>query len=66
MSPTSSNAARSHDGEKHYRTGEFVPGAKGSLADMEAVGAVEWVDAPVREAKPKAAPKAPAKRKAVT
>ena len=59
MSPYIVKRGEVHDGEKHYRTGEFVPGAKGSLADMEAVGAVEWVDAPVREAKPKAAPKAP-------
>jgi hypothetical protein len=50
---------------KPYKCGEFVPGVKGELADMEAAGVVEWVDAPVREAKPKAAPKPAAKRKAV-
>lgn len=54
------------DGRKRYKCGDFVPGAKGELADMEAVGAVAWIDAPVREAKPKAAPKATARRKAVT
>ena len=50
-----------HDGNMVYGVGSFVPGAKGSLADMEAAGAVEWIDAPVREpakkaeqAKPKA------------
>ncbi len=39
------------DGEKVYRSGAFVPGSKGELADMEAIGVVEWKDAPVREAK---------------
>jgi hypothetical protein len=49
-----------HDGEKRYKSGDFVPGAKGSLADMEAVGAVAWVESPVREprAKPTATRKA--------
>ena len=28
-----------------YKCGDFVPGEKGSLADMEAVGVVEWVEA---------------------
>jgi len=51
-----------HDGEKHYRCGEFVPGGKGELADMEAAGAVKWVDSPPRAPRPKPA----AKRKAVT
>lgn len=51
-----------HDGAKHYKCGDFVPGEKGTLADMEAVGAVEWVDSPPREPAKKSAP---AKRKAV-
>ncbi len=38
-----------HAGERRYKRGEFVPGAKGELADMEAVGAVEWVDPKPRE-----------------
>lgn len=46
---------------KPYKCGDFVPGEKGSLADMEADGTVEWVDAPVREKAEKPA----AKRKAV-
>ncbi len=45
-----------------YKCGDFVPGEKGTLADMEAAGAVEWVDAPPREPAKKAEP---AKRKAV-
>jgi hypothetical protein len=45
-----------------YKCGDFVPGEKGSMADMEATGAVEWVDAPVREPKPKVASKPKAKR----
>lgn len=54
------------DGTRVYRPGGFVPGEKGSLADMESVGAVEWRDAPApphaaKAAKPAAAPK----RKAV-
>lgn len=40
-----------------YKCGDFVPGEKGSLADMEAAGSVEWVDAPVREPKPPATKK---------
>lgn len=36
-------------GPNRYKCGEFVPGAKGELADMEAVGAVEWVDPKPRE-----------------
>jgi len=55
-----------HSGAMHYRCGEFVPGAKGELGDMEAVGAVEWVDSPPREPAPKPQAKKPAaKRKAV-
>jgi hypothetical protein len=27
-----------------YKVGDFVPGEKGSLADMEEAGAVEWVE----------------------
>lgn len=50
---------------KPYKCGDFVPGSKGSLASMEESGAVEWVEAPPREPKPKAAPKPPTKRKAV-
>jgi hypothetical protein len=46
---------------KPYKCGDFVPGERGTLADMEAAGAVEWVDAPPREK----AEKAPAKTKAV-
>jgi len=38
---------------KPYKCGDFLPGAKGSLADMEEVGAVEWQEAPVREPRPK-------------
>jgi hypothetical protein len=49
-----------HDGDRRYRLGQFVPGHKGTLADMEAVGAVEWVEAAAREAS-----KPPAKRKAL-
>jgi hypothetical protein len=45
---------------KPYKRGDFVPGEKGELADMEESGAVEWVDSPVRQPK-----KPPAKRKAV-
>ena len=47
-----------HDGEKRYKCGEFVPGVKGELADMEAAGAVAWVDAPPREKRQAAKPKA--------
>jgi hypothetical protein len=43
-----------------YRCGDFVPGSKGELADLEADGAVRWVDSPPREPKQPAA-----KRKAV-
>lgn len=50
------------DGPKRYKCGEFVPGSKGSLADMEEVGAVAWVDSPPREAAKKAVS---AKHKAV-
>lgn len=32
-----------------YKCGEFIPGAKGSRAAEEDVGAVAWVDAPPRE-----------------
>lgn len=50
-------------GEVHagsvYKCGEFVPGTKGELADLEASGVVEWLDPPPRESKK------PAKRKAV-
>jgi hypothetical protein len=48
------------DGAKRYVCGDFVPGPKDSLADMEAVGAVRWVDSPPREPA-----KTAAKRKAV-
>lgn len=50
-----------------YKCGDFVPGEKGSMADMEENGVVEWVDAPVREpAKSEAfTTAASAKRKAV-
>jgi hypothetical protein len=41
---------------KPYKCGDFVPGAKGTLADMEEAGAVEWVDAPVREPRKPAEP----------
>lgn len=52
---------------KPYKCGDFVPGAKGEFAAMEAEGVVEWIDAPVREAKPKAVPKKAArKQKEVT
>lgn len=37
------------NGTKRYRCGDFVPGEKGSLADMEEVGAVKWVDPKPRE-----------------
>jgi hypothetical protein len=47
-----------HDGGNHYVCGDFIPGVKGSLADMEEVGAVEWVESPPREP---AKAKAPAK-----
>lgn len=45
-----------------YKCGELISGARGSRTAEEAVGAVEWVDAPPREPEKKAAP---AKRKAV-
>jgi hypothetical protein len=38
---------------KPYKCGDFVPGGKGDLAEMEASGAVEWVESPPREPKPK-------------
>jgi hypothetical protein len=57
--PYSVKVGEVHDGDKHYRCGEFVPGPKGSLADMEAAGAVEWIDAPVRETAKKAEPAKP-------
>ena len=37
------------DGGRRYKCGEFVPGVKGELADMEAVGAVKWVEQQPRE-----------------
>lgn len=33
-----------------YKCGDFVPGEKGSMADMEASGVVEWVESPARVA----------------
>jgi len=51
-----------HDGDRHYTIGQFVPGAKGSLADMEAVGAVAWQENVKR---PEPAAGATAKPKAV-
>ena len=53
-----------HDGNMVYTVGQFVPGAKDSLADMEAVGAVKWVEA-AKKAEPSVAKPAVAKRKAV-
>lgn len=47
-----------------YKCGDFVPGTKGELADMEADGVVRWVDSPVRESKSTA--KRKAAQKAVT
>ena len=49
------------DSGRIYKCGEFFPGAKGSHADMEAVGAVQWVESPPRQAAPKPA----AQRKSV-
>ena len=43
-----------HDGNMVYKLGQFVPGGKDSLADMEAVGAVKWVEA-AKKAEPAAA-----------
>ena len=42
-------------GGTSYKSGAFVPGSKGELADMEAIGVVEWKNAPVREAAKKPA-----------
>jgi hypothetical protein len=53
-----------HDGNMVYTVGQFVPGAKDSLADMEAVGAVKWVDA-VKKAEPAVAEPTVAKPKKV-
>lgn len=39
---------------KPYKCGDFVPGQKGELADMEEAGVLEWVDSPPREPKPQA------------
>jgi len=53
-----------HDGNMVYSLGQFVPGAKDSLADMESVGAVKWVEA-VKKAEPAAAKPSVAKPKKV-
>ena len=47
-------------GGTSYKSGAFVPGARGELADMEEVGVVEWQEAPVREPAKKVAPAKPA------
>ena len=44
-----------------YKCGDFVPGEKGSLAEWEANGTVEWVESSPREAAKPAATRKPVK-----
>ena len=41
------------DGSAAYHEGSFLPGTKGSLADMESAGVVTWKEAKKPAAKPK-------------